>query len=49
LPQQGYNILKAYEKCYKMSYVCTLAHGLLWRYFGAKSKDFIEKSTNIGK
>jgi hypothetical protein len=33
----GYNILKAYEKCYKMRHVCTLAVGALWRYFGAKS------------
>jgi hypothetical protein len=32
-----------------MSYVYTLAHGALWRYYRAKSKDFIEKSLNIGK
>jgi hypothetical protein len=32
-----------------MSHVCTLAHGALQRYLGAKSKDFIEKSPNIGK
>jgi hypothetical protein len=30
-----------------MSRVCTLAHGALRRYFGAKSKDFMEKSPNI--
>jgi hypothetical protein len=32
-----------------MSHVCILAHGVLWRYFGAKSEDFIERSPNIGK
>jgi hypothetical protein len=32
-----------------MSYVCTLAHEDLWRHFGAKSYDSVEKSENIGK
>jgi hypothetical protein len=32
-----------------MSHVCTLAFGVLQRYFGAKSSDFIEKSPSIGK
>jgi hypothetical protein len=36
-------------KCYKMSYVCTLTQGALWKYFGTKSWDFLEKSPNIGK
>jgi hypothetical protein len=32
-----------------MSYVFTLAHEALRGYFGAKSQDFIEKSSDIGE
>jgi hypothetical protein len=32
-----------------MRHVSTSAYGALWRYSGAKSSDFIEKSPNIGK
>jgi hypothetical protein len=32
-----HTILKALEKCYKVNHVCTLAHGTLRSYFGAKS------------
>jgi hypothetical protein len=45
---QGYDFLKAYEKCYNMSFVCTLAVGAL-RTFWVKSYDFIEKSLKNGK
>jgi hypothetical protein len=39
---QGYDFLKAYEKCYKMSLVCTLVVGAL-RIYWVKSLDFIKK------
>jgi hypothetical protein len=41
--------MKAPEKCYKMSYACTLAHGVLWKYFGQNHKILLKNPPNIGK
>ena len=44
---RGYDFLKAYEKCYKMSHVCTLAVGA-FRIFGVKRDKLFKKSLKIG-
>ena len=44
---RGYDFLKAYEKCYKMSHVCTLAIGA-FRIFGVKRENLCKKSLKIG-
>ena len=44
---RGYDFLKAYEKCYKMSHVCTLAVGA-FRILGVKREKLCKKSLKIG-
>ena len=44
---RGYDFLKAYEKCYKMSHVCTLAVGA-FMIFGVKREKLCKKSLKIG-
>jgi hypothetical protein len=41
--------LKGSKIYYKMSLVCTLVLRVLWRYLGAESQDFVEKSLKVGK
>jgi hypothetical protein len=41
--------LKGSKIYYKMSFVCTLVLRALWRYFGAESQDFVEKSLKVWK
>ena len=45
---RGYDFLKAYEKCYKMSHVCTLAVGA-FRIFGEKREKLCKKITENRK
>ena len=44
---RGYDFLKAYGKCYKISHVCSLAVGA-FRIFGVKRENLCKKSLKIG-
>ena len=44
---RGYDFPKAYEKCYKMSHVCTLTVGA-FSIFGVKCENLCKKSLKIG-